>query len=117
MGKPLTKRQIVFALLGVLAASGALYLQMADSKSSSITSVIMSPVQTAITLQKFIAVQEGMTYQEVVGVIGSPGTLQSEVSVSGHNAQVYSWMNPGGSNANVQFSNGKVVGKAQAFLR
>lgn len=120
MGKPLTKRQIVFALLGVFSVSGFLYLQAAQSKPPRTTSMIISPVQSVISLDEFNAIQTGMTYDQVVEIVGSQGTLQSQAEIAGAKSEMYFWIflqNPGGSNANIQLSNGKVIGKAQFMLQ
>ncbi|CAN1209839.1 hypothetical protein TUMEXPCC7403_06415 [Tumidithrix helvetica PCC 7403] len=69
-----------------------------------------------ITLEKFNQVQKGMTLQEVQEVIGSQGKLIAESKIGEVTGQVYSWKNPQGSNAIIEFKNGKVVAKAQAGL-
>lgn len=68
-----------------------------------------------ISKAEFEKIDEGMTYEEVVDIIGSKGEL---ISSSG-GAKMYSWKGNGtlGANANVTFLDGKVEGKAQTGLR
>lgn len=72
-----------------------------------------------ITLEEFNKIQTGMTYDEVVNIIGSNGTLSSESEVTGYHTQIFTWQGYGvpGANANVTFQNNKVVTKAQAGLK
>ena len=70
-----------------------------------------------ITLDEFNKIETGMSYEDVVNIIGSNGTLSSESSIGNYTTQIYTWYgNIFGANANVTFQNGKVVGKAQAGL-
>lgn len=70
-----------------------------------------------ITMEQYNAVATGMTYEEVVGVLGGEGALLSDTEVSGMTAQIYMWEGTSlGSNANITFSDGKVIAKAQTGL-
>lgn len=72
----------------------------------------------AVTLAEFNQIQNGMTYQEVVRIVGAEGTLQSENTIGGHNA-MYAWQNAsafdGGMNA--MFQNEKLIQKSQFGLK
>lgn len=71
-----------------------------------------------ITLDEFNRIESGMSYEDVVNIIGSNGSLSSESSMGNYTIQIYTWYgNIIGANANVTFQNGKVVGKAQVGLR
>lgn len=74
-----------------------------------------------ITLEEFNKIQTGMTYEQVKEIIGSDGTLTSDVSIGDekYHTQIYSWYGNTitGANANVTFQNGKVIGKAQVGLK
>lgn len=71
-----------------------------------------------ITLDQFNAIETGMTYDEVVSVLGGEGSLLSESDIAGSNAQIYMWSGTSlGANANVTFSDGKVIAKAQSGLK
>lgn len=72
-----------------------------------------------ITLEEYNKIQTGMTYEEVVNIVGSPGTDTVTSEVAGYSMRVVSWEGNGfvGSNANVTFSNGSVSAKAQIGLK
>ena len=75
---------------------------------------------TTISLYEFDRIKTGMTYSEVVEIVGVEGTLMSEVDIGfeEYATKMYSWEGNGykGSNATVTFQNGKVVSKAQIGL-
>jgi hypothetical protein len=70
-----------------------------------------------VTKEKFEQIKDGMTYEEVVKIIGAEGTLVSETGEKGtefHTA-IYEFEGDGsfGANANFTFQGGKLVNKAQ----
>lgn len=74
-----------------------------------------------MTSEEFAAIESGMTYGEVVELVGGDGELISESDIgagSKYVTQIYSWKGNGGlgSNANVTFQGGVVVSKAQIGL-
>ncbi|WP_271254066.1 hypothetical protein [Pseudanabaena sp. Chao 1811] len=69
-----------------------------------------------ITLEKFNRVQKGMTVEQVDKIFGVSGKVIAENTTNNSVGQVYSWKNPQGSNAIVEFKDGQVVAKAQAGL-
>ena len=70
-----------------------------------------------MTLDKFNKIKTGMTYKEVVNIIGSEGTLSTESSYAGQTMRIYGWYASNGiSNATISFMNGKVNGKSQIGL-
>lgn len=77
--------------------------------------------QEKITLEKFNKIQTGMTYEEVVEIIGEEGTVNSESNITNdekYHTIFYSWKAADGiANANVTFQGGKVVSKAQFGLK
>jgi hypothetical protein len=75
-----------------------------------------APEDLKITLTEFEQINQGMTIEEVESIIGVPGKLIANSSVGEVTGQVYSWKNAKGSNAIIEFRNGKVVAKAQAGL-
>ncbi|PLR79539.1 hypothetical protein CVD25_21820 [Bacillus canaveralius] len=66
---------------------------------------------------KFNQIQNGMTYEEVVGIIGGEGQVISESGEAGteFHTVMYEWEADGGlgANANFMFQGGKLVNKAQ----
>lgn len=74
---------------------------------------------TIVTKEEFDAVESGMTYEEVVEIIGFEGELNSQADIgmgSKYITEIYSWSNLFGSNMNVTFQGGKVISKAQFGL-
>jgi hypothetical protein len=72
--------------------------------------------QNVITLEKFNRVQKGMTLEQVEKVFGQSGKVIAENSSGDSLGKVYSWKNPQGSNAIIEFKDGLVIAKAQAGL-
>ena len=107
-GSCLTKILGIFILfIGLIFMIGALS-NMVSSESEE---------KECITLDEFTRIETGMTYEEVVNIIGCEGELGSEVSVSDITSELYVWYGADGiSNANVTFSNNKVMAKAQVGL-
>ncbi len=73
-----------------------------------------------ITLEKFNKIETGMTYEQVVEIIGEEGTVLSESNVLNdekYHTIMYSWKAKNQiANANVTFQGGKVISKAQMGL-
>ena len=72
--------------------------------------------EQVITLEKFNRIRKGMTIEQVEKVFGASGKVIAENNSSNSIGQVYSWKNPQGSNAIIEFKDGQVVAKAQAGL-
>lgn len=72
-----------------------------------------------LNLEKFNKIETGMTYEQVVAIIGEEGTVLSESEISNIKTIIYSWYGKGsiGANANITFQNGKVISKAQFGLK
>lgn len=72
-----------------------------------------------ITYEEYTKIETGMTYDEVVEIIGSYGYELSRVDIAGYQTVSVGWDGHGsiGTNANVTFQNGVVVSKAQAGLK
>ena len=80
--------------------------------------------EPAVTHSEFQRIRTGMTYGQVVEIIGIhgeemsrtempgvPGVMASTVTV------MYAWSNPDGSNMNAMFQNDALISKAQFGLR
>jgi len=72
-----------------------------------------------LNLEKFNKIETGMTYEQVVAIIGEEGTVLSESEISNIKTIIYSWYGKGsiGANANITFQNGKAISKAQFGLK
>lgn len=80
------------------------------------TPITTQDTQNVITLEKFNRVQKGMTLEQVEKVFGQAGKVIAENSSGDSLGKVYSWKNPQGSNAIIEFKDGLVIAKAQAGL-
>ena len=70
-----------------------------------------------MTMEKFNKIETGMTYEQVVAIVGSEGELSTESSYGSYSMKIYSWKASNGiANATVSFTNGKVSGKSQIGL-
>ncbi|MDZ4632287.1 DUF3862 domain-containing protein [Bacillus cereus] len=75
--------------------------------------------EKTMTKAEFEQIQNGMTYEEVVKIIGSDGELQSESTVGDYTSKLYTWKGEGGlgANANITFQNNEVQAKSQFGLK
>jgi hypothetical protein len=87
---------------------------------SAIDSIDSSPAlqnqEQVVTLEKFNRIQKGMSVEQVVKIFGASGKVIAENNSGNSIGQVYSWKNPEGSNAIIEFKDSQVVAKAQAGL-
>src|SRR5258708_6499203 len=71
-----------------------------------------------VTLAKYNSLQVGtMTYQDVCGIMGSPGAKTAQELGPGFVIQVYVWQNPDGSSVTATFRSYVLAAKAQNGLR
>lgn len=74
-----------------------------------------------INKAEFDAIQNGMTYEEVVKIIGVEGEVMSESGTAGEefHTVMYTWDGEEGfgANANAMFQDGKMINKAQFGLK
>ncbi|MFM7603107.1 MAG: hypothetical protein ACKO7R_18220 [Pseudanabaena sp.] len=89
------------------------------TSSPSVEAIAPTPNEQepeVVTLEKFNRIQKGMTIEQVEKVFGKSGQVIAENNSNNSVGQVYSWKNPQGSNAIIEFKDGQVVAKAQAGL-
>ncbi len=71
-----------------------------------------------ITLDEFNQIKVGMSYSEVVKLVGAEGTFSSETQIGGKNYKYYTWDGVGvGASASISFYNNKVYSKTQFNLK
>ncbi|UED72101.1 DUF3862 domain-containing protein [Brevibacillus sp. HD3.3A] len=74
-----------------------------------------------ISKAEFDKLKNGMTYEQVVEIVGGPGEMMSEVGSAGDqfHTVMYTWEGEGsiGANANAMFQGGKLNSKAQLGLQ
>lgn len=86
------------------------------SYSSYPTRFVSIPSNTGITLAKYTRIRDGMSYSEVVGVLGQEGVEISSSDIAGFKTVMYQWSGNGIANMNAMFQNGKLIQKAQFGL-
>lgn len=103
--------------------NGTIYLTVINDKVTynAFNVADVSYNDPTITLDEFNQIANGMTYQQVVEIIGGPGELLSEADLglgAEYASAMYMWEGEGsiGANANVMFQGGVVVNKAQLGL-
>lgn len=69
-----------------------------------------------LTRETFDRCRTGMTYDEVVAIVGPPDSLMAENEIGNLRTVVYMWKGGIMANANMTFQNGKLVSKAQFGL-
>lgn len=69
-----------------------------------------------ITLEKYNQAQEGMSYKQVVDILGE-GQILSQSEILGMDTTMYAWINKDGSNANLTFQGDVLQLKAQFNLK
>lgn len=74
---------------------------------------------TPVTLSEYQQVQDGMTYEQVVAIIGDNGHMLSEMVLPGLDidSRQYIWENADFSEAQISFDHGKVAGRSQHNLK
>lgn len=73
---------------------------------------------TAITLGEYTAIENGMTYERVAYLVGSPGTMTTDMNSGAMSVRSYEWAGAdAGTVVRVQFQNNKVITKMQTGLQ
>lgn len=72
-----------------------------------------------LTYDNYVSIRDGMTYSQVVNVLGGKsGVLDTSSSYGGYTLAYYTWKNRSGTKCIVVgFENGKVCAKSQYGLR
>lgn len=97
------------------SASSKATSSAAESAVSATSAAANSPA--TITKAEFDQLKTGMTYAQVVKIVGGEGNMLSESEVAGIKTAMYMWYGEDGiSNANVMIQNNKLVSKAQMGL-
>jgi hypothetical protein len=100
------------AVIGIMVAIGPASVQFMDRPASVFG-------QDGVTLAQFNSLGDGMSYDEVVQVLGRAGVEQSRSSLGDLVTVMYTWPGAGmpGANMNAMFQRGRLVSKAQFGLR
>ena len=114
---------IIFIILGIIgsALSGKKTSNTSISNSQTSTRTNKPSATSGITMAKFKKIKSGMTYEEVVKIIGEEGEETSRVEIPGTPVTVmYMWKAKGFmamGNMNATFQGNKLTTKAQFGLK
>jgi hypothetical protein len=74
---------------------------------------------TGVNMENYSKLQTGMSYEEVVRILGKQGEEMSSNDIAGYRTVMYMWDGDSGFGANMNaiFQNGKLVSKAQFGLK
>lgn len=74
---------------------------------------------SGVTLANYNRLEKGMSYAQVVAILGEPGTELSRSFIANITTVMYQWMGQGslGANMNAMFQDDKLISKAQLGLR
>jgi hypothetical protein len=125
--KPFYKR-VWFWVLAVIAVIVFMVNAAPDVEPTTSEPVKQDEVKPApkknnpgISKAEFEAIKDGMSYEEVVKIVGGPGELQAESGKPGEELYTVSYMFKGekgiGANAQIMFQGDKMNMKAQAGLK
>lgn len=91
----------------------------ADGLQSVVEAPADPPINDpGISADEFAQLTPGMSYEEAIAIIGSPGEVISESAIAGTVTRMHQWKGESGfgPNANAMFQDGKLVSKAQFGL-
>lgn len=116
-GKKL-KHTGIRVLVGIAIIFIGIYCSISITQNNTTpTGSSITQEQTKVTLEKFNKIETGMTYQQVVDIIGEEGTISTESSYGNQSMKVYYWYASNKiANATISFMNGKVTAKSQVGL-
>lgn len=104
---------IIFGLSNMFKACS----NMASDAADGISESYQEEKASYATMEKFNQIQTGMSYDDVVSIMGSEGELSSESEVEGYKTQIYVWYAMNGySNMLVIIQDGVVSSKSQNGL-
>jgi Domain of Unknown Function with PDB structure (DUF3862) len=90
---------------------------LSDAKSRKETK---PETKGGVTMANYKKLENGMSYREVVAILGKEGEEMSSNEVAGIKSAMYKWDGDGGgfgANMNAMFQNGKMMSKAQLNLK
>ena len=118
---------VIAVVIGLPAYIGYTYTvnSFEDDKPSLFDHALSSPrhAEPMVTMSEFLRIHDGMSYSEVVAVIGHSGTESARSVMDGipgvmdrHEIVIYGWMNGDGGNMSATFENNKLTMKVQFGL-
>lgn len=110
----------VFVALVVVAAFVSADAPSSAARTEMSTGTTASPVgagrKSGLSKANYLRISEGMTYREVVAILGEPGEEMSRADIAGISTVMYGWKRWNGANMNAMFQNDALVTKAQFGL-
>jgi hypothetical protein len=100
-------------ILGLVATRPASSSGRNAGSDSGLPSLASTPV---VTMAEFNRLRVGMSYEEVVRVVGAQGELMSSSDLATNKTVVYSWENDDASNMNATFRGDEMIQKEQFRL-
>lgn len=122
-GHSTLSRVVSFVWMAVTLIVGFSMQQPAADKSPSADQVaasvaaIPAPPRSAVTMANYQRIETGMSYAEVVAILGAEGEELSSNELAGIKTVMYQWNGGFGANMNVMFQNDEMVQKAQMGLK
>jgi len=119
-----TNRFLIWSLIGIVGAPISISPFMGKKDVNVVIPDIASnkttliPSSQGITLAKYMKLNTGMTYDDVVSILGKNGVELSSTEIAGIKSVTYKWDGVSfASNMNATFSNNQLVSKAQFGLK
>lgn len=122
-------RFLVWGLIGIVGAPISLAPMLGNMKTTSSSTNIggnktevstsQSQNTTGVNMENYNKIQTGMSYEEVVSILGKEGEEMSSNDIAGYKNIMYKWNGDSGfgANMNAMFQNGKLIQKAQFNLQ
>lgn len=101
----------------LLFANGARKRAYTKSMSEVVMVASSTSSPATLTLDKFNSIKIGMSYAQVVAIIGASGIMVAQDQSAGTMTESYVWQNRGNANMIAIFRRGKVVSKTQSRLQ
>lgn len=108
----------VISLCLIAGCTAFVFLAVLVSDETVSTYQESETTAAGVTLSQFNSLYEGMTYEQVVDILGRPGEVISSSELLGVKTVMYKWDGTGfASNMNAMFQDGLMISKAQFGLK
>lgn len=112
----------VAVILGLVGLVNIIYVSqkiytVTNSFETTTSISNQSTIPPIVTKAEYDQLAEGMSYEQVITIIGKSGKELSRSDLGDISTVMYSWANSDGSNMNAIFQNGSLVNKAQMGLQ
>lgn len=96
--------------------SGTMANKIPDLELNKQIETEVNSIYPIITMEKYKQLQSGMSYQQVITILGKEGEELSRNDMAGYTTVMYQW-SEGFGNMNAMFQNNHLVQKAQFGLK